>query len=144
MGMGIKPTEKVEADIQGMRFKFATQSRAANFVQGTINPPLADLKYIGISKKIGFDAPIVQSLSHGRPRLGLGRQNKTTYRLMNALEAQGNSRILREAIRLGAGNLSFYISQKSTLREVIAGCVSEGNLDSRWLPKGEFADIGYS
>ena len=134
VGKGIKPTQSVEADVKGMRFEFALSPRAANFADGRVNPPLSDLELI--RNETGFYEPIVSCLSQSRPN--------GDDRLLSFGEARENARGLREAIRLGRSNLSPYVRQVSTLREVLARCVSDGNLDKRWLPKEEFVDIGYT
>jgi hypothetical protein len=144
VGKGLKPTESVEADLKGMRFKFALAPRTANFSSGVISPPLTDIEVIKDAES-GFFGPIVSGLSSPRPStLGRATRGEKCHKLMDFEEAIENSRLLQSAIDIGKDNLTGYRPQKTTVREVIARCVSEGKLDPRWLPVGEFADIGYT
>jgi hypothetical protein len=141
VGKGIKPTESVEADVKGIRLKFALNNRTANFSSGIINPPLTDLAVMR-EPETGFYRPIVTSLSSHRPDRSVLTDDPPV--LMNFEEARDNASFLKDVIELGKSNLVFYQAQQTTLRDVIARCVGAGSLDSRWLPVGEFSDVGYT
>jgi hypothetical protein len=144
VGKGVKPGQSLEADLKGLRLTFAIAPRAANFSRGTINPPLTDLDAFKGDMETGYYRPVVESLSNGRP-VPASRVERLAGVpvLMNFAEARTNAVLLRKAILSGSA-VTHYRTQKDTLREILAECVSQGHLDAKWLPRGEFGDIGYN
>jgi len=142
-GKGVKPTQSVEADLKGMRFKFAMTHRAANLSTGSVNPPLADLDYITPGGETGFYLPVVHGLTQ-RPSGAMPDQKPLTFsELMTFSEARENALLLKKSLLKGSA-LTYYRPQESTLNEVISDCVRAGYLSHECLLRDEPTDIGYS
>ena len=142
-GKGVKPTQSVQADVKGMRFKLALGNRSANLSTGAINPPLADLDFISESNETGFYQPVINGLSQKRPEPKTSKRSGRFSELMSFAEARENSLLLQQSILKGS-SLTYYRRQSSTLSEILSDCVRAGNLSADCLLKGEPFDIGYS